>query len=78
MPMGKRKLKAASQTRRVKKTAAERTKQAKNARLHKTDKKTYNKAYYRKNKAEILKRAKLRRARRAKGDVRTTRRASAM
>lgn len=78
MPMGKRKLKASSQTRKVKKSAADRTKQAKYTRTHKTDKKTYNKAYYRKNKAEILKRAKLRRARRAKGDVRTTRRVSAM
>lgn len=61
----------------VKKTPAERQAQKKAAVKNRADKKAYNKSYYAKNRAEILKRQKARRARIAKGDTRSARRPSA-
>lgn len=73
MPMQRRKL-VRKQARPIRHTQMEKRELQKDRRTNRADKKAYNKAYYRKNKNEILKRAAQRRKRRARGDTRTTRR----
>ncbi|WYW00821.1 hypothetical protein Aura_00142 [Pseudomonas phage vB_PpuM-Aura] len=77
MAMKRLKLKGNGLTRRTKpRTAAERKKALVEARKNRAARKLASKQYYRKNKSEILKRAKVRRSRKAKGDLRVTRKRS--
>ena len=73
MPMQRRKL-VRKQARPVRHTSLEKRALQKDRKTNRAGKKAYNKAYYRKNRQEILKRASQRRKRRSNGDVRTTRR----
>lgn len=78
MAMTKRKLISKSASKPIRKTMVEKRIQAQKTKKNKSKTKAKNKAYYRKNKTEILKRAKKRRDRAAKGDVRTTRRKASL
>lgn len=72
--MERRRLKSNSKTRRLRpRTAGQKLAAAKEARTNRAAKKVANKSYYRKNKTQILKRAKQRRERAGRGDTRVTR-----
>lgn len=76
MPMKKLPLKSIGDSKPIRKSALERRLQEQRNRKNRQKRKAYNKNYYRKNRVEILKRAKKSRERKARGDLRITRRRS--